>query len=70
MDHNGIKIKTMGYTASCKNSFKWPVKGDILYYDTTPILALIQPPAPVSNCFCGIKKQEFEELLLQIPTWK
>ena len=36
----------MGYTTSCKNSFKWPVKDDILHYDTPQILAWIQEPAP------------------------
>ena len=70
MDQNGIKVKIMRYTASCKNSFKWPVKGDILYYATPQILTLIQPPAPISNCFFKIKKQEFEELSFQISTWK
>ena len=59
----------MEYTASCKNSFKWPVKDDILYYDTPQILALIQPPAPISNRFFRIKKQELEELSLQMSTW-
>ena len=62
MDDNGIKCKTMEYTASCKNSFKWPVKEDTLYYDTPQILASIQTPAPISNRFFGIKKEEFEEL--------
>ena len=70
MDHNGIKIKTMEYTASCKNSFKWPVKDDILYYDTPQILASIQPPAQISNRFFRIKKQELDELLLQMSTRK
>ena len=51
MDHNGIKVKAMEYAASRKNSFKWPGKDDILYYDTPQILALIQPPAPISNRF-------------------
>ena len=41
VDDNGIKVKTMEYTVSHKNSFKWPVKDDILYYDTPLILALI-----------------------------
>ena len=70
MHHNGIKVKIMGYTASYKNSFKWPVKGDILYYNTPQILPSIQSPTPISNCFFGIKKQEFEELSFQISTWK
>ena len=70
MDDNGIKVKTMEYTASHKNSFIWSVKDDILYYDTPQILASIQPPAPISNRFFGIKKEEFEELSLQISTWK
>ena len=51
MDHNGIKVRTIEYTASCKNSFKVPVKDDILYYDTPQILASIQLPAPISNRF-------------------
>ena len=70
MHHNGIKVKIMEYTASYKNSFNWPVKGDILYYATPQILASIQPPAPINNCFFKIKKQEFEELSFQISTWK
>ena len=60
----------MEYTAFCKKSFKWPVKDDVLYYDTPQILTLIQPPAPIINRFFGIKKQEFEELSLQIQTWE
>ena len=55
-----MKVKTMEYTASCKNSFKWPVKEDILYYETPQILASIQSPAPISYCFFGIKKEELE----------
>ena len=66
MDDKAIKVKTMEYTASPKNSFKWPVKNDILYYDKPHILASIQLPAPISNYFFGIKKQELEELSLQI----
>ena len=31
----------MEYTDSRKSSFKWPVKDDILYYDTPLILAWI-----------------------------
>ena len=58
----------MDYTASCKNSFKWLY--DILDYDTPQILASIQQPAPISNCFFGIKKHKPEELSLQISTWK
>ena len=69
MDDKGIKVKTMEYTASCKNGFRL-VKDGILYYDTPRILALIQPPAPISNCFFGIKKQELEELSLQMSTRK
>ena len=65
-----MKVKTMEYTASCKNSFKWPVKEDILYYETPQILASIQSPAPISYCFFGIKKEELEELLLEMSTWK
>ena len=70
MDDKGIKVKTMEYTASCKNGFRRLVKDDILYYDTPWILAFIQPPAPISNCFFGIKKQELEELSLQMSTRK
>ena len=66
MDENSIKTKTMEYTASRKNSFKWPVKDDVLYYDTPQILASIQQPAPISNCFFRIKEHELEELLLQM----
>ena len=51
MDHNGIKLKTMEYTGSCKNTFKWPGKDDIFFYDTPQILASIQPPAPIGNRF-------------------
>ena len=69
MDDNGIKVKTMEYTASRKNSFKWSVKDDILNYDTPQILALIQQPAPISNCFFRIKKHKLEELSLQMSTW-
>ena len=56
----------MDYTASCKNSFKWLY--DILDYDTPQILASIQQPAPISNCFFGIKKHKLEELLMQMLT--
>ena len=66
MDDNSIKTKTMEYTASRKNSFKWPVKDDILYYDTPKVLAPIQQPAPISDCFFRIKEHELEELLLQM----
>ena len=59
----------MEYTASCKNRFKWTIKDDILYYDTPQLLALIQPPAPISSRFFRIKKQELEELSLQMSTW-
>ena len=59
----------MEYTASFKNRFKWTIKDDILYYDTPQLLALIQPPAPISNRFFRIKKQELEELSLQMSTW-
>ena len=69
MDDNGIKVKTMVYTASRKNSFKRSVK-DILHYDKPQILASIQQPAPISNCFFRIKKHKPEELSLQISTWK
>ena len=58
----------MDYTASCKNSFKWLY--DILHYDTPQILASIQQPAPISNCFFEIKKHKPEELSLQMSTWK
>ena len=37
MDDNGIKVKTMEYAASRKNSFKWLVKDGILHYDTSDI---------------------------------
>ena len=47
----------MKYTASRKNSFKWSIKDDILHYDTPLILALIQQPAPICNCFFRIKKK-------------
>ena len=70
VDHNGIKVKTMEYTASRKNSFKWPVKNDILYNDTQQILASIQLQASIGNSFFGINKQELEELPLQMSTWK
>ena len=70
MDDNDIKVKTMDYTASHKNSFKWSVKDDILHYDLTHILALIQQPAPICNCFFRIKKHKLEELSLQMSTWK
>ena len=65
MDDNDIKVKTRDYTASCKNSFKWLY---ILHYDTPQILASIQQPAPISNCFFGIKKHKLEELLMQMLT--
>ena len=43
----------------------------MIYYTMThQILALIQQPAPISNCFFGIKKHNLEELLLQMSTWK
>ena len=58
----------MDYTASCKNSFKWLY--DILDYDTPQKLASIQQPAPISNCFFGIKKHKLEELLMQMLTQK
>ena len=58
----------MEYTASRKKSFKRLVKDDILYYGTPQILALIQPPAAISNLFFGIKEQELEELSLQMST--
>ena len=45
-------------------------QNDILYYDTPQILASTQLPAPISNPFFGIKKQDFEELSLQMSTWK
>ena len=70
MDDNGIKVKTMVYIASRKNSFKRLVKDDILHYDTPHILASIQQPAPISNCFFEIKKHKPEELSLQMSTWK
>ena len=47
----------MKYTVSRKNSFKWSIKDDILHYDTPLILALIQQPAPICNCFFRIKKK-------------
>ena len=59
----------MEYTASHKNSFKWSVKDVVLHYDALQILALIQQPAPISNCFFVIKKHKLEELL-QMSTWK
>ena len=70
MDGNGIKVKAVEYTASHKKSFKWSLKDDILHYDTTHILASIQQPAPICNCFSRIKKQKLEELSLQMSTWK
>ena len=57
MDDNGIKVKTVEYTASRENSFKWSVK-DILHYDTTHILASIQQTPPICNCFFRIKKHK------------
>ena len=68
MDDNCIKVKTLEYTASRKNSFKWSVKDDILHYDTKHILALIQQPAPICNCFLRVKKHKLEELSLQMST--
>ena len=50
----------MKYAASRKDSFKWPVKDDILYYDTPQMLAWIQPPTPISNCFFGIKNMSLK----------
>ena len=39
----------------------------MIYYTMThQILALIQQPAPISNCFFGIKNQKLEELLMQM----
>ena len=70
MDENGIKVKTVEYTASRQNSFKWSVKDDIVHFDTTHILASIQQPAPICNCFFRIKKHKLEELSLQMSTWK
>ena len=70
MDDNVIKVKTMEYANSHKNSFKWLVKDDILHYGTPQILALIQQVAPISNCFFKIKKHELEVLSLQMSTWK
>ena len=61
----------MKYTASRKSSFKWSIKDDILHYETPLILALIQQPAPICNCFFRIKKKhKLEELSLQMSTWK
>ena len=48
MDDNGIKVKTLEYTASRKKSFEWSFKDDILHYDTTHTLASIQP-APIGT---------------------
>ena len=45
----------MEYTASHKNSFKWSFKDDVLHYDTPQILASIQQPASIWNCFFKIK---------------
>ena len=70
MDENDIKVKTVEYTASRKKSFKWSVKNGILHYDTTHILASIQQPTPICNCFFRIKKHKLEELSLQMSTWK
>ena len=70
MEDNGIKVKTVECIAYRKNSFKWSVKDDILHNDTTHILALIQQPASICNCFFRIKKHKFEELSLQMSTWK
>ena len=70
MDDNGIKVETMEYTASRKNSFKWSVIDDILHYDTSLTLASIQQLTPISNCFFRVKKHELEELSLQMSTWK
>ena len=70
VDDNGKKVKTMEYIASHKSSFKWSVKDDILHYDTPQILALIQQPASISNCFLGVKKHKLEELSIQVSTWK
>ena len=47
MDDNGIKVKTMQYAGSRKNSFKWLVKDGILHYDTPQILASIQQPVTI-----------------------
>ena len=54
MDDNGIKVKTMDYIASGENSFKWLAKDDILHYDTPQILASIQQPVTIYNCFFRI----------------
>ena len=70
MDDNGIKVKTMEYIASGKNSFKWSAKDDILHYDTPQILASIQQSATIKNCFFEIQKHELEKLLLQMSSWK
>ena len=70
MDDNGLKVKTMEYATSHKNSFKWLVKDDILHYDTPQILTLIQQAAVISNCFFKIKKHELEVLSLQMSAWK
>ena len=69
MDGNGIKVKTLEYTASRKKSFEWSLKDDILHCDTTHILASIQP-APIGNFFFRVKKHKLEELSLQMSTWK
>ena len=60
----------MEYAASHENSFQWSVKDDILHYHIPQILALIQPPGSIGNCFFGIRKHKFEELSMQILTWK
>ena len=60
MDNNGIKVKTVEYTASSKNDFQCSVKHDILHYDTKHILVSILQPAAICNCFFRIKKHKLE----------
>ena len=60
----------MEYTASRKSSFKWLFNDGILHYDTPQILALIQQPVTIYNCFFSIKKYKLEKLSFQMLTEK
>ena len=55
MDDNGIKVKTVQYTASRKKSFKWSVKDYILHYDTTHILTSINNQLQSVTVFSELK---------------
>ena len=59
VDAVGVKVKSMAYTSVGKNSFKWPSKDDIIYYDPDQILCSIQPPIPINNRFFGLSDEDF-----------